>query len=177
MDEEPQVISSSKKFDGYVFSVRSDDVRFDDGATHRVDVVEHAPSYGIVATGDDGKIVLVRQYRHPVRASLWEIPAGSAEGDEPVVDGALRELAEETGYRARSARLLGAFATSPGFCTEIMHFVHAFDLVEGHQALDPDERLAVASFSVDEAQSLMDPGQIADMKTAFALFLLRSITG
>ncbi len=177
MDEEPQVISSTLAFEGRVFSVTRERLRFADGAEHRVDVVKHAASYAVVATTPEGRIVLVRQYRHPVAASLWEIPAGSAEEGESVADGARRELAEETGYRAASVRLLGAFATSPGFCSEIMHFVHAFDLSPGEQSLDQDERITVASFTLDEAQSLMETGQIADMKTAFTIVWMRANGG
>ena len=177
MDERLQVISSAQQFEGRVFSVRSDRLRFDDGAVHGVDVVEHGASYGIIATTADGRIVLVRQYRHPMNASLWEIPAGTAEGAESIVDGALRELREETGYRAGAARAVASLATSPGFCTEVMHFVYASELQPGDQHLDPDERITVASFSADEAQNLMDTGQIADLKTAFAILWLQQHRG
>ena len=76
---------------------------------HRVDVVEHGASLAIVATPTPGEVVLVRQYRHPVRSMLWEIPAGTAEPGEAPLEGAKRELREETGYRgaansSRSAR-------------------------------------------------------------------------
>ena len=72
------------------------------GSAHRVDVVEHGASLAIVATPTPGEVVLVRQYRHPIRSMLWEIPAGTAESGEAPLQGAKRELREETGYLARA---------------------------------------------------------------------------
>ncbi len=177
MDEKPEVISSYERFEGRVFRVRSAEIAYDDGATARVDVVEHRGSYAIVATPSPDSVVLVRQYRHPVRRSLWEIPAGTAEPGEGVLEGALRELAEETGYRAGAARRLGAFFMTPGFCDEIMHFVHAHDLQPGAQTLDEDERIVVQSFTIQEAEALLACGEIADAKTAMALLWLRGSRG
>ena len=177
MDETPHVVSSENAFEGAVFRVRVDRVRYGDGRTHRVDVVEHGGSYAIVATTDDDRIVLVRQYRHAARRSLWEIPAGMAEPDESLSEGAKRELREETGYRANDIRALGAMFVTPGFCTERLHFFHASGLIAGAQELDSDERIAVASFALDEAQRLLDGGQIADAKTVIALLWMHGSRG
>src|SRR5579875_2002342 len=97
MDNTPQVISSTPRYSGRVFNVRTDELKFADGATASVDVVEHRGSYAIIATPAPDQLVLVRQYRHPLGREIWEIPAGTAEPNERVIDGALRELAEETG--------------------------------------------------------------------------------
>ncbi|HEY5340279.1 MAG TPA: NUDIX hydrolase [Candidatus Aquilonibacter sp.] len=177
MDSKPQVISSYERFEGRVFRVRSDELEFEDGATARVDVVEHRGSYAVIATPSKDEIVLVRQYRHPVGRSLWEIPAGAAEPGEGIVEGALRELAEETGYRAGSARKLGTFAMTPGFCDEVMHMVHADALQPGVQALDDDERIVVQTFTIQEAESLLARGEIADAKTLLALMWMRGSRG
>jgi ADP-ribose pyrophosphatase len=115
---------------------------------------------------------LVRQYRHPVGLELWEIPAGTADPGESTLDGALRELAEETGYRAGSARVLGSLYMTPGFCDEIMHFVYAHDLTLGLRNLDDDERIEVEKFSIQEAERLVECGKIADAKTIIALMWL-----
>ena len=177
MDEIPEVASSEVAFDGAVFRVRVDRVRYGDGRTQRIDVVEHRGSYAVVATTDEDRIVLVRQYRHPARRALWEIPAGMAEPNESLVDGALRELREETGYRANDIRALGAMFVTPGFCTEELHFFHASGLRAGAQELDSDERIAVASFALEEAQRLLDDGQIADAKTVIALLWMHGSRG
>ncbi|HET9030803.1 MAG TPA: NUDIX hydrolase [Candidatus Aquilonibacter sp.] len=169
MENLPQVISSRDRFTGRVFTVRTERLRYDDGAEHEVDVVVHGPSAAVIALTEHDELVLVRQYRHPVRRELWEIPAGRLDPGEDPVDGALRELGEETGYRAASARSLGAVAMSPGFCDELIHFVLAVGLRPGEQMLDEDERITVASFSADRAKNLMETGQIADAKSLLAL--------
>jgi ADP-ribose pyrophosphatase len=177
MDSDAQLISSRERFTGRVFSVRTDDLRLEDGTEASLDIVEHRGSYGIIATPSHDRLVLVRQYRHAASAALWEIPAGTAEPGEDVLDGALRELAEETGFRAGSVRPLGTLFMTPGFCTEVMHFVHAWDLHEGEQSLDEDERITAVTFSLEEAEKLAKSGQIADAKTVIALLWMRGNRG
>ncbi len=173
MSEIPEVLSSRTIYRGPVFSVRTDEVRYPDGKTHGLDIVEHPGSYAIVATTADDRIVLVRQYRHAAGRELWEIPAGTAEPNEERAAGALRELREETGFSAASIRPLGSMLMTPGFCTEALHFFHATGLSAGEQQLDEDERITVASCTLEEAQSLADTGQIADAKTLIALLWMR----
>lgn len=173
MDAVPQVISTRQRFHGAVFSVRTDELRYDDGAVHAVDIVEHSGASAVIAINERDELILVKQYRHALRREVWEIPAGRLEPGEDPVAGGLRELAEETGYRASSARSLGAFAMTPGFCEEIIHFIHATGLSPGERALDPDERITVASFSAERAQRLVETGQIADAKTLIALLWFR----
>ena len=79
MTERLDVVRTTPRFSGRVFNVRSDDVRYEDGTVHTLDVVEHRGSFAIIATAPDDRLVLVRQYRHPARRCLWEIPAGTAE--------------------------------------------------------------------------------------------------
>lgn len=173
MESKPQVISSVERFKGRVFSVRTDEVEFDDGARARLDIVAHGGSYAVVALPTPDSIVLVRQYRHAVGREIWEIPAGTAEPGEGIVNGALRELAEETGYRASSARHIFSFFMTPGFCDEVMHVILAEHLEPGMQALDEDERIAVQTFTIEETDSLLASGEICDIKTLFALFWMR----
>lgn len=177
VSERPRVAASVRAFEGRVFAVRIDELRYPDGSVHRLDIVEHGASLAILATPDPHRLVLVRQYRHAAGAPLWELPAGTAEPDEDPRTGALRELREETGYRAGSIRPLGALYTTPGFCDEILYFFHAEDLGPGEQALDDDERIDVAAFSAEEAWRLVVSGEIADCKTVLALLWLESGRG
>jgi ADP-ribose pyrophosphatase len=177
MDERAQVISSRECFSGRVFNVRTDEVRFDDGTVARLDIVEHRGSYAIIATPSADSLVLVRQYRHAVGRALWEIPAGTAESGESPLDGARRELAEETGFAASAMRPLGSLYMTPGFCNELMYFYHASELRAGEQSLDEDERITVGTFSVKEAKTLVESGQIADAKTVVALLWMSSGRG
>lgn len=169
MDTKPQVISSIPRFSGRVFSVRTDELRYSDGATHAVDVVQHGESAAIIAVTEADEIVLIRQYRHPLGREIWEVPAGRCESGEDPAHCAARELTEETGYTAASMRPLGGVAMTPGFCDEVIYFFHASELSAGEQSLDDDERIAVESYSLERAQRLVETGQIADAKTIIAL--------
>ena len=174
MDERPLTIGSDRIFEGRVFNVRVDRVRYSDGAEHRVDVVEHRGSFTVLAMPSPGEVVLVRQYRHPIGKALWELPAGTAEPGEDPLEGASRELREETGYRAERLRSLGSLYATPGFCTEIMHFFAAEGLEAGEQMLDEDERIEVATFTREEAWRLVAAREIGDMKTVLALLWTES---
>jgi ADP-ribose pyrophosphatase len=173
MDELPRLLSSQHLFDGRVVRLRVDDLRYADGSEHRVEVVEHGASMAIVATPTPSEIVLVRQYRHPAGAPLWEIPAGTAERGEDPLAGARRELLEETGYRAGSIRPICSFWTTPGFCSELMHLFHADELVAGEPAFDDDERIEVGCFTLQAAWRLVGEGA-ADAKTLLALYWLQN---
>src|SRR5579863_2835681 len=176
MDRAPRIIESRRVFTGRVFAVRVDEVRYDDGSTHRIDVVEHGASLGIVATTPKGELALVRQYRHPSGTSLWEIPAGTCEPGETLLDGARRELREETGFTAGRLTKIGSFWTTPGFCSEIMHIFHADQLVEGPTDFDDDERIEIGRFTLEAAWRLV-AGGTADAKTMLALFWLKGGRG
>jgi ADP-ribose diphosphatase len=174
MDEKPELCSSERVFEGRVFNVRIDRIRYPDGAEHRVDVVEHPGSFTVLAMPAPNEVVLVRQYRHAVAKALWELPAGTSEPGEDPVAGAARELAEETGYRSGRVEPLGSLYATPGFCTETMHFFTARELTAGEQTLDEDERIDVATFTRDAAWRLVAQGEIADMKTVLALLWTES---
>ena len=168
MNELPRVTSSQTRFTGKVFSVRSDQVQIGD-RTSTVDVVEHVGAYAIIAQPSEDEVVLVRQYRHPLRECLIELPAGSSDGSEAPAAGAARELAEETGYRAGAMNALFSIAMAPGFCTEVITFFHATELTPGATAFDEDEDLDTLCVSVDKALAMLHDGTIKDAKTWIGL--------
>ena len=172
MEDLPRLISSRRVFEGRVFNVRVDRLRYADESEHRLDVVEHGASLAILAMPSPDRLLLVRQYRHPVRSALWEIPAGTAEPGESAADGAKRELREETGYIASSIRPIGSVWMTPGFCSEVMHFFCAERLVAGTPAFDADERIEIATVSISAAWRLVAQGT-ADAKTLLALYWLQ----
>lgn len=117
-----EVVDTAERFRGWVIGVRSDRVRMPSGAATEVvtrDVVEHPGSVGVVALDDDDRVLLIRQYRHPVGHMLWEMPAGlrDVEG-EPILETARRELIEEAGYRAEEWYTLVDYFSSPGMSDE-----------------------------------------------------------
>ncbi len=177
MDDRPQVESSQRVFEGPVFSVRVDRLRYPDGSQHRCDVIEHPGSFAIIAMPSRGSLVLVRQYRHAASATLWELPAGCAEPGEVPETGAARELREETGLRAERLTSIGMLFATPGFCTETMNFFVADGLTQGEQMLDEDERIEVEAFTLDAAWRLVASREIGDMKTVLALLWMESKRG
>lgn len=171
MIEQPRVLESKEIFKGRVFRVRVDTVEID-GAQRKLDIVEHPGSFAIAPVPAEGRLVLVRQYRHAAKQALWEIPAGTAEPDEACEAGALRELREETGYTADSLALLCSVYPTPGYCTERVHVYAAYGLHAGAQQLEEDEDIEIREVSLDEAWAMQASGEIVDMKTVLALLWL-----
>lgn len=133
------VEESTERFAGAVITVRTDAVRMPSGQSADRDVVVHPGAVGVVALDDDGRVLLVRQYRHPPRRMLWEPPAGlldeDAHGEAPY-ETAARELFEESGYRASEWRVLVDYFTSPGMSDEAARIY----LARGITAVPEDER-------------------------------------
>ena len=125
MDE---VQGSEPVYEGRVISLRRDTVAMPGGGTSAREVVDHPGAVVVVAVDDDDQVVLLRQYRHPVGAHLWELPAGLRDADgEPPLETGKRELAEEAELAADRWSLLTTTYSSPGFCDELV-FVY---LAEG----------------------------------------------
>ena len=166
-----RTIDSKVVFEGKVFRVRQDRVQ-SDGRTHVIDVVDHAPSYAIIARPSPKELLLVHQYRHATGRKMWEIPAGMADGGEKPEDGALRELREETGFRGGRIRKLFGLYPTPGFCNERLDFFLVDDLEEGPTAFDEDEEIETRAYSLEEALAMLGNGEIVDAKTTIALLWL-----
>lgn len=128
---------------GSIFDVVSARLTLPSGIEQALLVVEHPGAVAIAPVTAAGELVLVRQYRHAAREVLLELPAGRLEPGESPLTAARRELAEETGYRARQWRELATFLTAPGFCSERIHLFEARELEAAPQSLDPDEDLEV----------------------------------
>jgi 8-oxo-dGDP phosphatase len=123
------VTESSVLARGRIVTIREDLVRLPDGKVVGREVVEHPGAVAVVALDERDRVLLIRQYRHPVAATLWEIPAGLRDVDgEPLVETARRELAEEAGYQAADWRVLADFLSSPGISTERLRVFLARDL-------------------------------------------------
>lgn len=116
-----RVLAHESVFDGHVISLRRDTVAMPGGGDSVREVVTHPGAVAVVALDDDGRVVLVRQYRHPVGQYLWELPAGLRDADgEPPLETAKRELAEEALLAAERWSLLTTTYSSPGFCDEMV---------------------------------------------------------
>jgi len=157
----------------------ADTIETPDGRKHERDLVIHPGAVAIIAILPDGRILLVRQYRHAAGRVLLELPAGTLDRlddgsiEDPAVAGP-SELSEETGYRAASWRRLGGFWTAPGFAREHMTLYLATDLTPDpeHGGPDPDERLLVESLTLPELLARVEADEIHDAKTLIGVLLL-----
>ena len=134
-------------------------------------VVRHAGSAVMMAVDDRKRILLVRQYRLPADAYLWELPAGRLDPGEKSLHAAKRELAEETGYTAGTWKKLVSFWVSPGYVEEKMTIFLATDLTEGTATPMDDERIETRWFTRQEIAAMIDSGKIADAKTMIGYML------
>jgi 8-oxo-dGDP phosphatase len=114
---------------GHIVSVRGDTVELPDGELVTREVVEHPGAVAVLALDDADRVLMIRQYRHPAAATLWEIPAGLRDvAGEPLLETARRELLEEAGYRAGTWHILADYLSSPGITTERLRVFLARDL-------------------------------------------------
>jgi ADP-ribose diphosphatase len=136
-------------------------------------VVRHAGSAVMMAVDDKERILLVRQYRLPAEKYLWELPAGRLDPGEKPLQAAKRELAEETGYRARTWKKLTSFWVSPGFLGEKMTVYVATGLTAGKATPMEDERIQLNWFTKSQLSQMIFSNKVQDAKTAMAFLIWR----
>ncbi len=161
---------------GRVFSVEVDRRRFPNGSEHEVAIVRHAPSVVLIPIEDDGRVVLVKQYRAPLDRETWEFPAGRLDPGESAEDAARRECEEEIVRVPARLERLGGWYPVPGYSDEELIFFKASGLrpppSDSLHKPDEDEDIEARTVSVAEARAMAARGEIVDLKTAFALTLL-----
>ncbi len=142
-----------------------------DGTVIRRDMILHPGAVVILPILDAEHVVLLRNYRFVIDETLWEVPAGTREPDEPLEDCAKRELLEETGYRAAKWTHLGYLYASPGVLDEKLHLFVAEELTPGPMSPEADEELEPVTVRFDEAIRMCLSGEIKDAKTITSLLL------
>lgn len=170
-----EVIRSERVFDGKLIDVRVDTVRLPNGNVRPREVVEHPGAVAVLPVLPDGRLVLVRQYRHAVGRALLEVPAGTRHRDERPVACAVRELEEETGFRATDLRELVRFFVSPGWANEELIVYVATQVQPGPARPEEDEDLEIVTITPDEVPDLIQRGEIADSKTIVCLLAFLGI--
>lgn len=171
------VTASDLVYDGHLSRVRIDSVRFPDRTESTREVVEHLNAVAIVPLHDDGTVTLLRQYRHPLRGEVIEIPAGMRDvADEPAERTAHRELAEEVGLRADVLTPLATMANSAGWTDELTSVYLATGLTgggapDGFTSQAEEAAMTVVRLSVEEALAEVVAGEHADAKTLAGLLL------
>jgi len=165
----PQRIGTKPVFRGRVVALSLDTVRLPNGNTCELEIIRHPGAAAVVPVDADGSAVLVRQYRHAADGWLLEVPAGKLDGGEAPEACAVREVEEETGYRAGTLTALGWIWTTPGFTDERIWLFLATELTETRSSLQPDEALEVVRMPFEEAVQLALAGEIKDAKSVCAL--------
>lgn len=167
------VVNSEIKFKGKIFDVIRDEITLPDGKTALRDVVKNRGAAAILAVEENGKILFVRQYRHPAGENMLEIPAGLIEPGEEPLTCAKRELEEETSFKAGKITFILKLFSSPGFSNEQLYIYLAEDLQKGRLNLDSDEFIDIEYYSFDDAVAMIFNGEITDAKTIAAIFACR----
>jgi ADP-ribose pyrophosphatase len=165
------VLASERIYEGRLINLRVDQIRTAAGVESVREIVEHPGAIALIALDEAGRVLLVKQYRHAVRAVTLEIPAGTLEPGEEPLAAAQRELREETGYRAGQLDRLGGIFTAPGFSTEYIHFYLATQLTPDRLAMDEDEVIDLFRVPLSEAVDMIQTGRIDDGKSVSGLLL------
>lgn len=166
-----KTIESQTIYSGRVFEVQTDIVRRPEGSTMQVDLVKHSGAVAIIALDESQNILLVRQYRHPARKILLELPAGTLELNEDPEYCARRESREEIGFDPGELIRIGGGFMAPGYSTEFIHFFLARQLRSAPLPQDKDEDINVERVALNEFRQRILSGQIEDVKTIAGLTL------
>jgi ADP-ribose pyrophosphatase len=158
-------------YKGRVFELHRENITLDNGVTVDMDLVRHPGASAIVPVPQNNTVIMLKQYRHAIGDFIWEIPAGTRDGNETPLDCAKRELAEETGFLAGLWRELGVVTPLPGYADERIHIFLATEMRPAIQDLDKDEILSVHHVGLDKAIEMIYQGVIRDCKTIAGLFM------
>lgn len=157
------------KYQGTILKIYEDKV-IANGHEARWDFIHHDGAAAVLPVTDDGKILMVRQYRNALDRETLEIPAGKLDApDEPKIECAYRELEEETGYRSDNLEYLISINTTVAFCDEAIDIFVARNLIPSHQHLDEDEVIDVEAWELKDLLELIYSGKMSDAKTVAAI--------
>jgi ADP-ribose pyrophosphatase len=164
-------------YQGRVFGLRRDEVLEPSGLRTTREVVTHPGSVVVLPVLPDGRIVMVRQYRHATRQYLWELVAGRKEPGETPKQGAARELLEETGYRAKRYKVFLDVFPTPGFLEERMYLLLADGLTAGEAQPEEDEKIEVRAFRLKELKQTIKSGRMRDAKSIAGILYYLTFLG
>lgn len=169
-----KILSSETIYTGAVFGIRRDDVIEPSGVRTTREVVTHPGSVVVLPVLPDGRILLIRQYRHATRQYLWELVAGRMDPGETPKKAAARELIEETGYRAKRFQIFLDVFPTPGFLEERMFILVAEELTEGKAEPEDDEIITSRAYTPEQLEKMIRGGKLRDAKSiAGILYYLR----
>lgn len=172
MNFEEKTLTSEYVYNGKVLDIKRDEVLISNGHKSIREVVEHSGGVVIMAVQND-EVLMVEQFRYPLKATSVELPAGKLEKNEDPNDASKRELREETGYIAHSWKSLGYIYTTPGFCNEKLHLYLAQNLEFIKEMPDEDEIIKAKKIPIEELYKMIYDGSINDSKTICTIFRAR----
>ncbi len=178
-DHDFETVSSETLYTGKIFALRVDEVRMPGGGIARREVVEHFGAVGVVALDDNGDVVLVYQYRHPLGRRLWELPAGLLDIDgEPPHLTAARELLEEAGLAAQHWSVLVDLDSTPGFTDESVRVYLATGLTEETRpdASDEEADMTIRRFPLADAVQMVFSGEIVNSLAVAGILAAHAVT-
>ena len=162
-------------YKGVIIDFYQDTVKVPNGNVVKWDFIGHKGAAAVVAVNEDGKLLMVRQYRNALDRETLEIPAGALDSaDEPTHVAAARELEEETGFKAGKLELLIKLRTTVAFCNEKIDVYVATDLQPSKQNLDDDEFINVEVYDIDELVQMIYDCKIEDSKTVAAIMAYKN---
>ncbi len=169
-----ECVQAEQVYRGHFLDVRRDQVRLPDGSLAHREYVVHPGAVMIIPLLDDGRVIVERQFRYPMGRVMVEFPAGKLDAGEPTLQCAIRELAEETGYRAREWARAGILHNAIAYSTEGIEVWFARGLTLGERDLDAGEFLDVETSSVEALQAQAQRGELTDAKTLIGLLWLQN---
>jgi ADP-ribose pyrophosphatase len=170
----PKTIKSERLYHGRIFDLIIEDIEETPGSIRTCEIVSHPGGAVVVPLLDNGDVILVRQYRYPLKKFIVELPAGKLEPNEDPLSAAQRELQEETGYTADKYEKLTTMFSTPGFCSEVLHIYLATGLKKSEygQNLDEGEQsLTVEYHPLSAVVEMIVHGEIGDSKTVAGILL------
>lgn len=162
-------------YNANVIDIYEDTIKCPDGKIVKYDYIHHIGAVAVVPVLDDGRILMVKQYRNALDRDTLEIPAGKLDSiDEKPIDAAMRELEEETGYKSTNLELLLTLRTTVAFCNEKISVYVAHNFEKTAQNLDDDEDIDVYAYTVDELCAMIYESKIEDAKTIAAIMAYKN---
>jgi ADP-ribose pyrophosphatase len=172
---ETAILNHQEIYRGKIVSLHVDTIQQASGGTTIREVVLHPGGVAAIPILDDGRILLIRQFRYPIGKFILEIPAGKLDTGQPPLETVAREIEEETGYVAGEITHVTTFYTTPGICNESIHMFVARDLTLKTQKLEEGEHITVEAYTLEECLSRIRSGEINDGKTILGILWYHQI--
>lgn len=163
------IVATRKIYSGRIVQLDVLEVALPDGQHSKREVIHHPGAAAVVALDAEQNLLLVQQYRIAADRVLIELPAGTLYPEEPPEECAMRELQEETGYKAGTLQALGGFFAAPGYTTEYIHLFLGTDLIESVLPKDADEVIEVVRLPFADALRMIESGEIIDSKSIIGI--------